>query len=174
MAWLFHSNVSALEVLPIAGRYLLPRQTVEALYAFVEPPFQCNALSSSRKYEYAEPQITENDRVDCQFPFIGSKPRYDVQQVLHSESVDSDSMGKKKFFRGQAWSQSMAPSFRGAVRRIRRYTPRSRRSTSNSCPGSIPSNRLNYDGSTIWPLEEMVVVVEVRYRLTHRPRQTNL
>jgi hypothetical protein len=45
----------------------------------------------------------------------------------------------------------------GAARRTRRYSPRSRRSTSNSCPGSIRSKCRNSAGRTIWPLEEMVV-----------------
>src|SRR6516165_7234827 len=38
---------------------------------------------------------------------------------------------------------------------------------SNSCPGFIRSICRNSAGKTIWPLEEMVVFMKVRYRLTH-------
>ena len=40
---------------------------------------------------------------------------------------------------------------------MRRYTPRSRRSISNSCPGSIPSRFRSSAGRTICPLVEIVV-----------------
>jgi len=64
-----------------------------------------------------------------------AKPRYDtrigrwfrrlaqnvgVNQVLHSASVDSESMGTKKSFCGQASSQSIPPTLCGAARRMRR------------------------------------------------------
>ena len=55
-----------------------------------------------------------------------------VDQVFHSESVDSASTGTKKPFSGHVSSQSTAPSLGRAARRTRRYSPRSRRSTSNS------------------------------------------
>jgi len=43
-----------------------------------------------------------------------------ADQALHSVSVDSDSIGTKKSFCGQASSQSMAPSFGRGARRTRR------------------------------------------------------
>lgn len=81
-------------------------------------------------------------------------------------SVDSDSIGTKKSFSGQASSQSTRPSFGRAVRRTNRYSPRSRRSTSNSWPASIRSCSRSSAGSTIWPFEETLVFTGVRYRLT--------
>src|SRR5580700_8313851 len=108
----------------------------------VEPTFQSGPLSSFGKDENPEPQFAKNDGIDRDFRFMCAKPRQHtriglrlcrlaqnvrVDQVLHSASVDSDSMGTKKFFCGQASSQSMAPSFRGASRRTRRYSPRSTR-----------------------------------------------
>jgi hypothetical protein len=52
-----------------------------------------------------------------------------VYQISHSVSVDSDSMGTKNPFSGHARSQSTTPSCIGGVRRVSRYSPRSRRST---------------------------------------------
>jgi len=76
------------------------------------------------------------DRVNhSDFRLMCAKPRHDtrigrrlrrlaqnvgIDQVLHSACVGSEPMGTKKFFCGQASSQSMAPSFRGAARRTRR------------------------------------------------------
>src|SRR5205823_1932881 len=128
-----------------------------------------------------ESQLAEDDGIDGDVLLVSAKPRHyarigrwfrrlaqnvGVDQILHSVSVDSESMGTKKPFCGQASSQSMAPSFCGAARRTRRYSPRSRRSTSNSCPGSTRSICRNSAGSTICPFEETVVFTESRYRLT--------
>ena len=101
----------------------------------VEPAFQGGPLPSLGKDENPESQFAKNDGIDGDVWLMCAKPRHDtrigrwfrrlaqnvgVDQVLHSASVDSESMGTKKSFCGQASSQSMAPSFCGAARRTRR------------------------------------------------------
>jgi hypothetical protein len=56
-------------------------------------------------------------------------------------------------------------SMRCETARFSRYSPASTRSTSNCCPGSMPSCRRNSAGSTICPLLETRVRMDVRYRL---------
>src|SRR5438105_3968683 len=46
------------------------------------------------------------------------------------------------------------------------------RSISNSCPASMRSSSRICAGSTIWPFEETVVFMQVRYRLTENPSRT--
>ena len=94
-----------------------------------------------------------------------------IYQLLHRRlsegrpvlivSVDSESTGTKKPFCGQESSQSITPAFRGGSQRTSRYSPKSSRSISNSCPVSIESIRRNSAGSTIWPFEEMTVRMDV-------------
>ena len=48
-------------------------------------------------------------------------------EVDHTVSVDSDSIGAKKSFSGQARSQSTKPSLAGGLQRTSRYSPRSMR-----------------------------------------------
>ena len=100
----------------------------------LEPAFQGRPLPSLGKDENPESKFPENDGIDGDVWFMCAKPLHDarirlwfrrlaqnvgVDQILHSASVNSEWMGAKKSFRGQASSQSMAPSFRGAVRRQR-------------------------------------------------------
>ena len=80
-----------------------------------------------------------------------------VNQIGHSVSVDSDSMGTKNPFSGHARSQLTTPSFGLGLSRTSRYSPRSRRSTLNSCPASIRSCCRSSAGNTICPFEDTVV-----------------
>jgi hypothetical protein len=108
---------------------------VETPDPLVEPAFQGGPLPSLGKDKNPESKFAQNDGIDGDVSFMCAKPRHNtrigrwfrrlaqdigVNQVLHSASVDSESMGTKKSFRGQANSQSMAPSFFGAARRTRR------------------------------------------------------
>src|SRR5207244_1990292 len=101
----------------------------------LEPAFQGGPLLSPGKDENSESQFAENDGIDGDLRLMCAKPRHHarirlgfrrlaqdvgVDQVLHCASVDSESMGTKKSFRGQASSQSTAPSFGGAARRTSR------------------------------------------------------
>ena len=76
-----------------------------------------------------------HDGIDGDIRLMCAKPRHNprigfwfrrlaqnvgVDQVLHSASVDSESMGTKNSFCGQASSHSTAPWFGGAARRTRR------------------------------------------------------
>jgi len=100
-----------------------------------QSPTPRRTSAPGQKDEDPESQFAENDGIDrdvwlmcaklCHDSRIGRRFRrltqnVGVDQVLHSASVDSESMGTKKSFCGQARSQSMAPSFRGAARRTRR------------------------------------------------------
>ena len=92
-------------------------------------------LGTVEGQENAKSQFAENNGIYSEVPLMCAKPRHHtrigrwfrrlaqdvgVNQVLHSASVDSESMGTKKSFRGQVSSQSMAPSLCGAARRTRR------------------------------------------------------
>jgi hypothetical protein len=120
---------------PFQSRVRIPGQTVKTPDPRVEPAFQGGPLPSFGKDENPESQFAKNDGIDGDVWLMCAKPRHDtrigprlrrlaqnvgVDQVLHSASVDSESIGTKKCFRGQASSQSMAPSFFGAARRTRR------------------------------------------------------
>src|SRR5262249_17957560 len=83
-----------------------------------------------------------------------------VDQVRHRVLVDSDSTGTKNPFSGHASSQSTTPSLGRALRRRSRYSPRSRRSTSNSWPASMSSCCRISAGRTIWPFEDTLVFME--------------
>jgi len=45
-------------------------------------------------------------------------------------------------------------------------SPRAMRSTSNCCPGSMPSDCRNSAGRMIWPFVETVVFIQSKTRLT--------
>jgi len=120
---------------PLQPRVRVPGKTVETPDPRVEPAFQGSSVPSLRKDENPESKFAENDGIDGNIRLMCAKPRHDprigrrfrrlaqdvsVDQVLHSASVDSESIGTKKSFCGQSSSQSTAPSFGGAVRRTRR------------------------------------------------------
>jgi len=67
-------------------------------------------------------------------------------------------IGTKNPFSGQPNNQSTRPSFGRGRRRTSRYSPQSTRSTSNSCPGSMPSSRRILAGNIIRPRVETVIV----------------
>ncbi len=113
----------------------IPRQTMEMPDPRVEPAFQARSLCSFGQDKDTESKLAQNDGIDRQIPRVCAKPFHNtrigswlrglaqnvgVDQVLHSESVDSESMGTKKSFCGQLSSQSMTPSFGGGARRTRR------------------------------------------------------
>ena len=98
---------------PFQARVRAPGQTMETPGPCFEPTFQGGPLPSLGKHENPESQFAENDRIDGNVWLICAKPRYDtriggwfrrlaqnvgVDQVLHSASVDSESMGTKKSF----------------------------------------------------------------------------
>jgi hypothetical protein len=111
------------------------RQAVQALDSVVKPTFQCGPFFPFRQDENAEAQFSENNGIDGNVPLMDAKPSHHtsiggrprrltqnvgVNPVLQSESVDSEAMGTKKSFCGQASSHSMAPSFGGSARRTSR------------------------------------------------------
>src|SRR5688500_10924432 len=136
----------------------------------------------------SEANFTQDDWIDCKLALVPPEPLDDrrvrcgpgglaehirVDKVVHSVSVDSDSTGTKKSFSGQDSSQSTSPSFAGGLQRTSRYWPRSMRSTSNCCPGSMASCRRSSAGSTIWPFEETVVFIQCKISsyISRRQRQ---
>ncbi len=115
---------------PFQPRVRVPGKAVETPDPRVEPAFQGGPLPSLGKDENPESEFAENDGIDGDIWLMCAKPRYDprigrrfrrlaqnvgVDQVLHSASVDSESIGTKKSFCGQSSSQSTAPSFDGAI-----------------------------------------------------------
>ena len=139
------------------------------------------AFPSSGQNQYAEPKLSENHGINGEVALVTSEPadsihvrrrfrglaqNISVDEEPHSRSVDSDSTGTKNPFSGHCRSRSTSPSFRLVGRRTRRYSPRRTRSTSNCCPALIRSSRRNSAGSTICPFEEILVIIEVRLRLT--------
>src|SRR5262249_20559153 len=159
---------------PPQARLRLPRQTANPLDARVEPPLEAGTPPSVAQQENAEAQLAEDDRIYGDFTFVVAQPLdhfgigkllgrlaedVGVDQVSHNVSVDSDSTGTKKPVSGQASSQSTTPSFGASERRLSRYSPRSRRSMSNSWPGSIRSCCRISAGRTIWPFDDMVVFI---------------
>ena len=120
---------------PPQARVRVPSQAVETAHPRVEPTLQGGPLPSFGKDKNPESQFAENDGIDGNVGLMGTKPLHDmrigrwlrqltqnigVDQIFHSVSVDSEWMGAKKSFCGQASSQSTTPSFRGAARRTRR------------------------------------------------------
>jgi hypothetical protein len=120
---------------PFQSGIRVPGPTVETPNPRVEPTFQGGPLPSFGKDENPESQFAKNEGIDSDVWLMSAKPCHDsrigrrfrrlaqnvgVDQILHSASVDSESMGTKKSFCGQASSQSMAPSFRGTACRTRR------------------------------------------------------
>jgi len=113
----------------------VPWETVETPDPRVEPILQGRPFPSLGKNENPESQFPENYRINNNVCLMRAQPFEDarighwlgrfaqyigIHQVLHNVSVDSESIGTKKSFRGQASSQSMAPSFWGGVRRTSR------------------------------------------------------
>src|SRR5262245_3106493 len=159
------------------------RQAVQAPDALIEPTLEPRTALSFRQQQNAEPDLTEDERIDRDLGFVPSEPSYHVEvrrdlgrlaqdvcidEEFHSASVDSDSIGTKKSFTGHARNQSTTASSACVGPRTSRYPPRSIRSTSNSCTASIRSRCRISAGSTICPFDETVVLIHVRYRLTCR------
>ena len=158
---------------PPQARFRFPRQTMKSLNAGVEPAARAWRAScpcaTERMPKRTSPRMIGIDGdlalvapEPLDHPGIGRRlgrlaQDVGVDQISHSVSVDSDSTGTKKPFSGQARSQSTTPSFGGGERRLSRYSPRSRRSTSNSWPASMRSCRRISAGNTIWPFDETVV-----------------
>ena len=98
---------------PFQPRVRVPRKTVETPDPRVEPAFQGGPLPSLRKDQNPESEFAENDGIDGDLWLMCAKPCHNtrigrwfrrlaqdvsVDQVLHSTSVDSESMGTKKSF----------------------------------------------------------------------------
>ena len=95
---------------PLQSRFRIPRQTVNLLYALLEPLLESAPALSFWQKMNTELNFTENNRVDGNFAFIFSEPRDNrkiwdrlrelaedvrVDEIFHSVSVDSDSIGMK-------------------------------------------------------------------------------
>lgn len=142
----------------------VPRKTLHKLDTGIEPLLQLPSAPPSGQQQDAEANLAKDDRIDGDLAFVALQPleaalirrglgrlaeHVGVNEKLHNVSVDSDSIGTKKSFSGHASSQSMTPAFGLGIRRTSRYSPRSTRSTSNSCPVSIRSRWRSSAGNTI-------------------------
>src|ERR1051325_11962202 len=111
------------------------------LNACVEPLLEARLTLSSWQEKNAKPNLAENDWIDGDVLLVVPQPLDDtyvrgglcrltqnvsIDQISHSASVDSDSIGTKNPFSGHARSQSTTPSFgggadaRAGTRRVRR------------------------------------------------------
>ena len=77
--------------------------------------------------------------------------------TLMSSVVSLRSIGSNQPLIGQASSSFTNPSLRCGSLRFNRYSPRSIRSTSNTCPDLMPSRCRISAGRMIWPFVETVV-----------------
>ena len=108
---------------------------MDAVNSGVKPSFQRGSFSPFREEQNSETKFTQDDRVDDDVSFVGAKPIQDtgmgrrfggfaqtvrVDRILYNLSVDSELIGTKKSFCGQARSQLMAPLICGTVWRTRR------------------------------------------------------
>ena len=164
-------------ILPTASPFQLPMPSNEAAERPRRRPLETGAPFALAQQQNAESQLAEDYGIDGLFTLVAPEPfdhlgngrrlgrlaqHVGVDQIPHSSSVDADSTGTKKPFAGHASNQSTTPSFGGAKRRVRRYSPRSSRSTSNSWPASMRSCRRISTGNTIWPFEETVVFMSCK------------
>lgn len=88
----------------------IPGEAVHPPHSLIEPALQPRASSAPRQQENPEPDLTQDNRVDDELPLVAAQP-FDhpliglrlgrlgkdvgIDEVLHSESVDSESMATK-------------------------------------------------------------------------------
>lgn len=149
---------------PAETRRCIPWQAYDFRDAFVEPVFEPPSPASGWQEVDTETQFSKDDRINGKLALMASQPFNNfrvgpglgrlaedvrVDEVGHRVSVDSDARAVKNPFSGHASNQSTRLSFGGAPWRDNRYSPRSIRSISNSCPAPIPSRFRISAGSTI-------------------------
>ncbi len=154
---------------PTKTRLRLPGKADDFFHPVSKPALQTLAATARRQKLDAKPNFSKDDGVHGNFTLVSSQPLYNscfrsrlgrlaehvgIHELGHSVSVDADSIGTKNPFSGQVDSHSTSPSFGRGWRRTRRYWPRSIRSTSNRCPGSIPSWVRIFAGRVISPFVE--------------------
>jgi hypothetical protein len=98
------------EFRPLEARSTVPRQALETARSGVEPTLQLAPPLSFGKDQDSKPKLSEDDGIDRDVGSMSAKPVEDarirnwfgglaedvsVDEVLHSVSVDSDSMGTK-------------------------------------------------------------------------------
>src|SRR5262245_14024112 len=159
----------------------VPRNAVNGLYNFFKPLLESCPLATAWKRENTDAQFAENDGIHNEVSLIGSEP-FDnlairrrprrfaeyvrIYQVSHPSVgalmlsvVSARSRGWNHPLTGQASNNFTSPSLRRPSFRFRRYSPRSMRSISNSCPASMSSRCRISAGRTICPFVETVVLI---------------
>src|SRR5262245_31721055 len=159
----------------------VPRNAVNGLYNFFKPLLESFPLATAWNRENTDAQFAENERIHNEVSLIGSEP-FDnlairrrprrfaeyvrIYQVSHpstgalmSSVVSVRSKGWYHPLTGQASSNFTSPWLRRRSLRFRRYSPRSMRSISNSCPASIASRCRISAGRMICPFVEIVVLI---------------
>ena len=112
------------ELRPPKTEICFARKTLEPLDAAIEPLLQPGAPPSPRQQQNPESNLAEYEGIDHKVALVATKPvertrvwsdlrrlaqDVGVNEVGHSASVDSDSMGTKNPFSGHASSQSTSP-----------------------------------------------------------------
>lgn len=120
---------------PTEARLRFPGQAVQAPHPLIEPALESRPPPSAGKHEHAESDLAEDHRIDDDRILVTPQPvdggrrgirpgrlakDVGVDEVLQRESVDSDLIGRKKPFSGQASSQSTTPRLGREARRTRR------------------------------------------------------
>jgi hypothetical protein len=159
---------------PTSNPSLPPTANSGASGPGVEPPLETGAPPPAGQQENAEAQLTEDDRIDDDFTLVLSEPvnhfgighllgwlaeDVSVDKIFHSVSVDSESIGRKKPFSGQASSQSTTLSFRGADRRFESVLTAIDTFDVELLTGFDPVLWPISAGSAIWPFDETVVFI---------------
>jgi len=169
---------------PASADRSVPRETFDGLHKRPKPLFELHPLTPARKRENADAQFAQNDGVHDEIALVGAQPidylaaghrlrrlaeHVCIDQVSHanlgtliSAVVSVRSIGLNQPLTGHASSIFTKPSLRRRSFRFNRYSPQSIRSTSNSCPGLMPSCCRNSAGRTICPLVETVVFIHCK------------
>lgn len=161
---------------------------MEACNSCGKPSLQFSTARSGWQQINTETNFAEDYWVDSDFTFVVAKPLDDpllrlrlrrftqdvgINEICHSVSVDSDSIGTKYPLTGQSSSQSTSPSFDFFPILTTRYSPRSIRSTSNSCPGLMASCRFNADGKSSSPVLDTRVFMRCKVTSDQQTDQPN-
>lgn len=147
----------------------------------LKPIFKFVSFASSGQREDPSTQFAKSDRIDDKIGLVRGKPFDDpglrrlfcrFAQYVRIDEECHPSLGASTSFvlslRSSGWNQSLTgqesssltkPLLCGRSFRLRRYSPRSRRSIWNSCPGLMSSSLRISAGRMICPLVETVVLM---------------
>lgn len=159
----------------------VPGKALDCFNYSFKPLLEFVPLAAAGQREDTNTQFAKNDRVDNQVCLVRCEPfnnpgvrrlfrwlaqyvciykeRHPSNGALMSFVVSVRSSGWNQSLVGQASNNFTRPLLLGRSFRLRRYSPRSSRSISNSCPGLTSSSRRISAGRMICPFVETVVLI---------------